>query len=810
MPKKIIYIILPLILTFSTEAYAQRVKISGTVTDFDNKPVGGVVVSLKNTFNATFTNNNGVYQITASAGDSITLVYKIFSYQTAERDIVVPNDKKDMVINIMLREDVKTIDEVTVLGERPQTGTMSRIDAGNTKFLPDAGGGSVESILAGEASVSKTNELSNQYSVRGGSYDENIVYINGVEVYRPLLIRSGQQEGLSVINPSMTESVGFSSGGFDAAYGDKMASVLDIKYKKPKQFEASVGGSLLGANAYIGSTTKKFTQITGIRYKTTKALLGTTDTDAEYEPAFVDVQTFMTFQLFPKWEINFLGNYQNNVFKFTPKSRQTNFGTMTDAKNFTVYFDGWEHDKFLTSFGAFTLKGSISDKLQVGLQGSAFSSHERERYDISGDYRLTDANLDADGGQGGAGETGNLLGVGTYLEYARNKLKSDVFNISHFGTFDIDNHNVKWGFSYQREKIEDKIKEWEMRDSAGYSLPYNGEIVNVYSNLISDNSTNTSRISGYLQDTYRFNSNGNLFTLTAGVRGSYWSFNKEFIFSPRISLGFIPAGEKGLTFRFATGVYYQAPFYKEYQKPVERDGNTYIELNKDIKSQKSIHFVLGGDYRFIAIERKFKLTSEIYYKKLSDLIPYTVDNVKVRYSGENSASGYIMGFETKLFGEFVPGTDSWISFSIMKAQQDLNGSKVPLPTDQRYNVSLFFQDYLPGRERLKMSLMGHLSQGLPTSAPHLGYEKSVFRMPSYKRVDVGFSWELLGENYDIRKRSSFVGSFKNIWLGIDFFNLFDIKNTNSYYWVTDIFNQQYAVPNYLTGRQFNFKIIADF
>ncbi|NDW18001.1 TonB-dependent receptor [Dysgonomonas sp. 216] len=807
MSKNYIYILLCFLFVSAT-ANAQRVKVSGTVSDFDNKPVGGVIVAQKGTINATFTNSNGLYQLTVPAGDSIVIEFKLMSYQTAERTISVPEGRKEIVLNIMLRENATELDQAVVVGEKAQTGTMTKIDAGKTKLLADPTGGSIETLISAEASVSKTNELSNQYSVRGGSYDENIVYINGVEVYRPLLIRSGQQEGLSVINPNMTESVGFSSGGFDAAYGDKMASVLDITYKKPTEFEASTSASMLGASAYVGSVTKKFTQITGIRYKTTKSLLGTMDTDAEYDPTFIDLQTFMTFELFPKWEINFLGNFQSNDFKFTPITRRTNFGTMTEARSFLVYFDGWEHDKFLTSFGAFTLKGSVNDKLNIGIQASAFSSYERERYDINGEYELTDSNLESEGGEG---EAGNMLGIGTYHDYARNRLSSDVMNLSHFGSLKLDNHLVKWGMSFQKEKIEDKIREWEMRDSAGYSLPNTGEIVSVYSSLVSDNSTNTTRISGYLQDTYRFNRNGNLFTLTAGVRGSYWSFNKEFIFSPRVSLGFIPAGEKGLTFRFATGIYYQAPFYKEYQKAVDKSGTTVIELNKDIKSQKSIHFVAGGDYKFKAIgDRNFKLTSEIYYKKLSDLVPYTVDNVKIRYSGENSASGYVTGIEAKLFGEFVPGTDSWISFAILKAQQKINGVSAPLPTDQRYNLSLYFQDYLPGRERLKMSLMAHLSQGLPTTAPHTGYDSNVFRMPSYKRVDLGFSWELLGEDYSIRNRSSFVGAFKNIWLGVDLFNLFDIKNTNSYYWITDIFNTQYAVPNYLTGRQINFKIVADF
>ncbi|GAB6010855.1 TonB-dependent receptor [Viscerimonas tarda] len=807
MTKRFGFFLLYILASFGV--FAQSVKVSGTVVDFDNRPVGGVLVTQKGKLlNATFTNGKGAYQITVSANDTATLVFSMMTYQSAEREVALSPGQKELSLNIMLRETPRELEEVTVIGEQRQVNTMGKIDPTKMKLAADPSGGNIEAIIATGPGVSSTNELSSQYSVRGGNYDENIVYVNGIEVHRPLLIRSGQQEGLSFINPNMTAAVGFSSGGYDAIYGDKMSSVLDITYKKPTGFEASAMASLLGASVYVGSATKNFTQVTGLRYKTAKALLGTMDTDAEYDPEFIDVQTYMTYQLLPKWELSFLGNYSGNIFKFTPVTRSTSFGSLAAAKNFKVYFDGWEDDKFLTSFGAFTLKGQLTEKLQLGLQTSAFSSHERVKYDINGEYELTDVNLDSGGSEG---ESGNFQGVGTYHEHARNKLQSNVLNVSHFGSYKANRHLVRWGLAIQQEKIDDKIKEWETRDSAGYSLPYNGQAVRVYSNLISNNKTNTTRYSGYLQDTYKFSSGEHLFSLNVGFRGSYWSFNDEFIFSPRASIGYILPGDKDITLRFATGVYYQAPFYKEYQRPVSRDGNVYMELNEHIKSQKSVHFVLGGDYQFKALEgRKFKFTGELYYKNLSGLAPYTVDNVKIRYTGENSSSGYITGLDTKLFGEFVPGTDSWISFSLMKAQQKLRGKSVPLPTDQRYNISLFFQDYLPGRERLKMSLIGHLSHGLPTSPPHKGFDEVNFRAPSYRRVDMGFSWELLGEDYAIRKRSSVVGSFKNVWLGVDIFNLFDISNTNSYYWVTNIFNHQYAVPNYLTGRQLNFRVVADF
>lgn len=803
MIKHQIYIILVFLL-FSLGLSAQQAKISGSVTNFDNSPVDFVSVAMEGSALGVFTNNQGKYQITAPIGDSITLVFSRIGYQRTQRKIA--NVAGNMTVNIMMREIV--LEEVTVLGEKAQTSTMSKVEVGKTNLLTDATGGSIESILALGPGVSSTNEMSSQYSVRGGNYDENIVYVNGIEIYRPLLLRSGQQEGLSFINPNMTKEVKFSTGGFEASYGDRMSSALDITYKKPQAFEASVAGSLLGANAYIGSSSGRFTQITGFRYKTTRALLGTLDTNAEYDPTFIDGQTYMTLGLSPKWEVSFMGNISSNFYKFTPKSRQTQFGSVDNAKDFTVYFDGWENDKFLTYFGALSMKGKLTDNLEIEFTGSAFSSREYERYDISGEYKLTDLNLANNGLEG---ENGGMLAVGSYLEHARNNLDLDVTNIRHNGSFKLGKHALKWGMTLQQEKINDKIKEWSVRDSAGYSLPNLNNMVSVYTNLRSDNSTTSTRYSAFLQDTYQFMSGDNIIYINAGVRASHWTFNDETIISPRGSIALIPGSQKDITLRFATGIYYQAPFYREYQKVVTTGQNSEIVLNEDIKSQKSIHFVLGGDYKFRSMDRPFKFTSEVYYKKLSDLVAYTVDNVKIRYSGENSGTGYTMGWDMKLFGEFVKGSDSWISFSLMKTEQTVDGVKAPLPTDQRYNISLFFQDYFPGIERLTMNLRGHLSQGLPQAAPNSGYfEKGYFRTPAYRRLDIGFAWQALGEDFSIRRSNSFFGSFKNIWLGVDIFNLFDINNTNSYYWITNVFNQQYAVPNYLTGRQLNFKIVADF
>ena len=789
-----------LFILFSISAFGQgRAKISGYIRDADGNPLDLVNIRVKNTLNGTMSNEKGHYSLSVATGDSVTLIYSCLGYNKAER--ILPQVTKDMRLNVQMNYTSLELGEVVATAIRKQTTTLETLNADRVKLLPDPAGGSIESLVVTFAGVTSNNELSSQYSVRGGSYDENIVYVNGLEVFRPLLIRSGQQEGLSFINPDMTEAVNFSAGGFEARYGDKMSSVLDITYKKPKGFEGSASASLLGANAYVGSSSGKFTQVTGFRYKTGRSLLKTTDTDAEYDPNFIDLQTYMTYQLAPKWEINFLGNLAINNYKFIP---QTSFGTATNAKKFKVFMSGQERDKFETLFGALTLKHNLNDNTELGLQASAFTSKEEEGYDIAGDYWLGDA------AEEGGGEI-QKLSIARYNEHARNRLHSNIMNVGHYGVARIKNNTLKWGATVQLEKINDKISEWEKRDSAGYSLPQGGGNVNVIANLFSDNKLESTRISGYLQDVFKFRTKQGLFTLVGGVRGSYWSYNREFIFSPRASIGFIPNFDQNLTFRLASGLYYQSPFYKELRTTVQDEyGNSIIQLNKNLKSQRSIHVIAGGDYTFRASGRNFKVSADMYYKKLDNLNPYTVDNVKIRYYGENCAQGHAMGLDVKFFGEFVPGTDSWISFSLMKAEQSIRGSEyVPMPNSQGYNVSLFFQDYFPGYKRVKLNLKGVLSGGLPVTAPRTGYEDGYFRTPTYKRVDLGFSYQLAGGTDAIMDRG-FFRNLKNIWLGLDIFNLFDIKNTSSYYWITNIDNHQYAIPNYLTGRQLNIRLIVDF
>lgn len=777
------------------------VTITGVVTDDGGAPVEFATVHVERQVAGTMTNLKGEYSLQAKSTDSVVVVFSMLGYNTRKR--VLKNPQGKVTLNVMLPHTGYELGEVTVTEAKRQTGTMQDLDFETTHLLPSASGGGIEAFITTQAGVSSNNELSSQYNVRGGSFDENIVYVNGIEVYRPMLISSGQQEGLSFINPDMVENVGFSSGGYEAKYGDKMASVLDITYKRPEAFEATAAMSLLGASGYVGVATKRFTMTHGIRYKTNRYLLGTMDTKGEYDPNFVDYQTYITWRPAKRFEVGVIGNFSQNRYNFVPENRTTRFGTMETMREFQVYFDGAERDLFRTYFGAVELKYRINDYNSVAVRASAFRTNEQETYDIQGQYWLSD--LD----ESEQPEEGNTSGVGTYLEHARNFLTADVQSYAITGSHKLKAHSIDWGLELKHEKIDERMREWEMRDSAGYSLPHLSDRVSVIYNLNSTNSIASNRFSFYVQDTYKFKSAIGLFTINLGVRGSYWGFNKEFIFSPRGSIGLIPAFNDNFTFRIASGLYYQAPFYKEFRDTFTVGGNTDVRLNRDIKSQRSVHFVAAADYKFRAIGRPFKVTVEAYYKKLSNLIPYNVDNVKISYYGRNISHGYAAGLDFKLFGEFVKGTDSWITFSVMKTRENINGKWVPRPTDQRYNLSVYFTDYFTRNDRWKLSLKGSLADGLPFGAPHSGLEDNVFKAPSYKRIDVGMSYRLL-DNEDGSNHRKWARHFKNIWLGLDCFNLFGINNVNSYYWVTDVYDNQFAVPNYLTGRQINVRLLFEF
>ena len=799
-----LYIFFIFLFIGSTVLAQSRIKISGKVIDADNQGLELVNVRIGGTTQGTLTDLKGEYELTVASQDSIEIIFSCLGYRTEKRVLAAPQG--NVVLNMRLYTKDKKLGEVVVTEIRKQTSTLQKIDAKDLRLMPDASGGSIESMLSTLAGVNSSNELSSQYSVRGGNFDENIVYVNGIEIYRPLLVRSGQQEGLSFINPDMVGSIGFSSGGYSAEYGDKMSSVLDITYKQPEAFEGAVSASFLGASAMIGHSTKRFSQLHGFRYKTNSTLLSSLDTKGEYDPSFFDYQTYLTYKFSPNWNISLLGNISNNIYNFTPQERTTKYGTYTSASQFKVYFDGQEKDKFQTFFGALSLNYGVSKYTALSLLASAFATNEIVTYDITGEYWLDELDM---ANNGGVPQTSGTLGYGTCHEHARNRLNASVFAIAAKGATRFGKNELKYGVNFQHEIIKDRVREWELRDSAGYSLPHTGNGIDLVSSLSSYQNMQSNRFSFYAQDTYKLRAKSGFYTFTGGIRGSYWGFNKEFILSPRASVGYIPNFNDRLTFRFATGLYYQAPFYKELRDTVRTGENYVVRLNRSIKSQRSIHFVLGSDYSFRAVNRPFKFTAELYYKKLDNLIPYEVDNVRIWYSGRNESKGYAAGLDLKLFGQFVPGTDSWLSFSLMRTQETIGGIKVPRPTEQRYSVALFFQDYVPRFPKYKFSLRAIWSDGLPVGAPRLGRQAGYFRTTPYRRVDIGASRLLVGGEDRLMKRG-FFRYFKSIWIGLDVFNLLDISNVNSYYWVTDIYNHQSAVPNYLTMRQFNLRLSMEF
>lgn len=775
-------------------AQAQTFTLSGRVIDENNDPVEFASVSCPKQGKMTMTSLKGDYSLQLQSADSVEIRFSMVGYKTKVRTLRRPRGKQTM--QVVLHSSDNALSEVTITGKRIETGQTQELSKEHLKSMPSTTGNAVEEMIQSQAGVSTHSELSSQYNVRGGSFDENSVYINNVEIFRPFLVRSGQQEGISVINPDMVEKIGFSTGGYEARYGDKMSSALNIEYRRPKRFEASATASMLGASVFVGMSNKKFSWSNGLRYKTTKYLLGSMDTKGEYQPTFIDYQTYLTYSPNKRWDIKFLGNISDNHYNFTPEDRETNFGTMENVKAFKVYFDGQEKDVFRTFFGSLDITRKFNENTSLSLITSAFNTREQEKYDIQGQYWLTQT------------ETSENLGVGTYFQHTRNYLKAHVESAKLLFKTKQKKHNIEAAFTYKWEHIEENSVEYEMRDSSKYSIPHTGKDLYMIYSMRAKNTLTANRVEAYAQDTYRFTgSEGKtLYTLNYGLRLAYWSFTKETILSPRLSLGIIPAFNENITMRFATGLYYQAPFFKEIRDTTTTNGITYASLNRKAKSQRSIHFIAGFDYRFKMNNRPFKFTAEAYYKALGNLVPYSVNNVKVVYYGDNMCSGHAAGLDLKLFGEFVPGTDSWVSLSLMNTSMKLNGKSIPLPTDQRYAVNLFFTDYFPGTTRWKMSLKLALADGLPFSAPHRELESNVFRAPAYKRADVGLNYRIIDNSDRHKKRNP----IRNLWVGAECLNLFGINNVNSYYWITDVTGQQYAVPNYLTGRQINVKLSVDF
>lgn len=779
------------------------VRITGLITDENNEPLEFATVRIEGTAIGTTSGLDGRYTVSAPDADTIRVIYTCIGYDDARRKLI---DAKDSAtINVKMTPKTYQLQGVEVTEIQKQTSAIQKIDASSYKLAPDVSGNGIESMITTMAGVTSGNEMSSQYSVRGGSYDENCVYINGIEVYRPQLVSSGQQEGLSIINPDMVGAVSFSTGGFPARYDDRMSSVLDISYREPQSFEGAASLSLMGGSLSVGSASKRFTQLHGVRYKSNSSLLGSMEDKGEYDPRFFDYQNSMTYKFSDRFRVNFLGNVAINNYKFVPETRTTNFGTSTDAKQFKVYFDGQEKDKFETWSGALSMTYRPNRANEFSLVASGFLTNELVTYDISGEYWLDQAGTTGEGGIGGE------LGVGRYREHARNRLKASVLGLELCGATGVAHHNLSYGISLKHRTIMDRTREWELRDSAGYSLPSTPDALKLIYNLDSRQDISINNFAFYAQDVWRIVTNAGFFNVNTGIRASYADYNSEFLVSPRASVGFVPDKAPHWAFRFATGLYYQSPFYREFRIPtVDANGNTVVKLNDELKSQRSIHFILGADYTFRAFERPFKLSGEAYYKAMGNLIPYEIENLKLVYSGVNAGSGHTAGIDLKLFGQFVPGSDSWLSFSLMNTSQRLNGVNVPLPSDRRYSMALFFTDYFPKFPKLKFNLRGIFSDGLPVTAPRSTRDKGYFRAPAYKRIDIGLAYALVSQPKDGETRSGLAKTFRSVWLGLDVFNLLDISNVSGYYWVTDVNDIQYAVPNYLTRRQLNVRLSVEF
>ena len=808
------HIALCFLILCSVFSYARNARVYGYVTDQDNVGIelANVVVLNADRPIGTSTNKNGFYELMLEQTDTVVLSFSMIGYTTVQQRVI---DLKDILnINVQLLTDEQVLTEIKVRGIKHTQGTMDQIDAATTRVMPDATGGSIESLLITFAGVSQTNELSSQYNVRGGSFDENSVYVNGIEVHRPLLIRSGQQEGLSFVNPEMVENVAFSAGGYGAQYGDKMSSVLDITYKRPQAFEGMLSASLLGGQIYFGHGDSTYSQMHGLRYKTSKYMLGGLSTTGNYQPTYLDYQTYLTWKVGRSWEMAFLGNASLNDYLFRPDSLSESFGGL-DARHTSIYYDGQEKDRFLTAFAALSAKGKVSQETEIGFDLSGFYTNERENFDITGEYVLSAGDNKSSAGNTHSEQVNpsenqsNVLGTGIFHQHARNSLQTGVITLAHHGAWKRGQNTLCWGVSGQAELITDHIGEWEWRDSAGYSLPNDGKSMELYYALRGSSAMNTARVQAYVQNSHKWNTRSGQWILTVGGRVQWWSWNNEVLPSPRASVEWIPTWKRDFCFRVATGLYYQAPFYKELRDTItDNSGVTRIDLNEHLKAQRSIHVVLGGDYYFRAWGRPFKFTVEGYYKHIDRMESYTVDNVRVRYSGRNDAHGYAGGLDLKLYGELVPGADSWISFSTMVAKQKMDGVNkwIPSPQEQRFNFSMLFQDYIPQLPQLKFHLKMQFSDGQPFYLPRNTLKWG--RMPVYKRIDIGATYVFNAQTAKFM-RSKQAQHLKQWAIQFEVFNLVGWRNVNSYFFLEDAYGQTFVSPNYLTGRRYNLKLTFD-
>ena len=806
--KFLIYIILFCFCALSQEN--EQLVVRGKVIDRNtNKPLSNVNLICQQY--GAITNKKGVYKLILNKNNSILKI--IASHQGYKNDTTIITDiqnKTNIKVNIELNAIATSLAEIDLIIDNSRKQGITKIDPKMIDKLPNTTGG-IESIIKLLPGVASNNELSSQYSVRGGNYDENLIYVNNIEIYKPFLVRNGEQEGLSFINPNMVSSVEFSSGGFQSKFGDKLSSVLNVEYKNPTERKISLASSLLGASLnmenYINTKSHKLSYLIGGRIRSNSLLLNSLDTKGDYTPLFQDFQAYLTYKNanYSDWEFSLLNYYSQNKYQMIPTTRESKFGTVQDALQVTIYFEGQEVDNYETNLTALSSIYSPNDVLRLQFTSSFFQTKEQQFYDILGEYWLGE--LDNNIGSDQLGEVIFYRGVGAYMNHARNIFHANVFNLYHDGKYILSKQNklLEWGFKYQIENINDEIREWIMIDSAGYSIsPINNDYMNLFEFQSGNSSLQSNRFASYVQFGNSLKINNIDIDYNVGNRINYWDFNRELFISPRGMISITPEWEKDWVFNMACGSYNQSPFFKEYR---DIEGN----LNHNIKSQKSIHYIINSDYQFKYLNRPFKLTTAIYYKQLWDIIPFEIDNLRIIYLNENNAQGYATGLDIKLFGEFVPNVDSWISVSVLKTQEDIDGDGhgyIPRPTDRRLNTSIFFQDYFPKNPNYKMQLSLIYGTGLPFGAPNSERFEQTRRIPSYKRLDIGFSRVIKKE--DTPSKFKLINNFKSIWGSIEIFNLIGIQNISSYIWVSDSSNQSYAVPNYLTGRIVNLKCNINF
>lgn len=780
---------------------AQQATISGKVFDDYQIPLFEVKVSANSII--TYTDENGYFQLKIPADSPIQISFEHDDFMTYSQQFNLATDENEIIHIILVPNETVQLDQAVIF-HRQIDKPLTSIGFDPRDMETNIGiTGGVSEMIGSLPMVSVGSELTSQYRVRGGNFDENLIYVNGIEIYKPQLIRSGEQEGLGFINPAMTDAINFSAGGWEAKYGDKMSSVLDIIYKRPKSFEASLEASLMGGNVTVGGASKnnKFSAIVGARYQDRNLVLNTLDSNSDLNPIYYDLQTNLHYKFNSKWEVSFLGAITDSKFELIPKDRETKFGTLDNPMSLKVFYEGNEEDRFQTETASLTLHHKPNSKLDLVIDAFGFHSKEKEYFDIYGAYLINE--LDGDG------NATSTYDIGSQIDHARNNFDALVIGAQHRGKYKLDiNSDLEWGIKYQHEDIRDLLSEWQYLDSAGYSLPHNPQNSNelfLNHSVHAKNKLTSNRYTTFVQYTKRFMWGESKVLVNGGVRATYWDFNEELNVSPRIQIAIKPNWEKDMTFRFNTGIYYQPPFYKEVR-------NLNGQLNKDVKAQQSIHFILGNDYEFEMWNSPFKLTTEAYYKIFNDLNPYFVDNVRIRYTADNNAKGYGYGIDMRLFGEFVPGVDSWLSLSYAKAYQNIDDrGNIPMPTDPRFKASIFFQDYMPNLPSFKVNVNLIYASGLPNGAPPFTDPYSYTNyLSDYKRVDIGFIKEIINQN-ELKPKSDFWNNFKELSIGVDLFNIFDIKNEISNTWVRDVNSSRvYGVPNRLTGRFVNAKIRMKF